>query len=274
MPHHEISFHYFPQLPPELRDEIWRYCLPQRIRELDIPLAENVYDLKLGQEQILPCQLQNTTSINGRSPLIQRVCRESRAVANETGSHPTRSDEGSIAGTEIWNSSTVRDDVWRDPTRESVHLNWSRVYEVDFWSDGPGSPIEFLAWHVTRLGGVGSFMAECISSSYGPQWSPGDWSFCHDRNRKKDFAALQTHPRWLVVMQVIVVHLDARAAATMGLFGLLGDSCVQIVDVAEKARVKEYFDRAEHCVAERRDRSSQVMARTSGVTPRSTSRTD
>lgn len=50
---------------------------------------------------------------------------------------------------------------------------------------------------------------------------------------------------WLVVMQFIVVHSRFEAAAATGLFGLLGDGPVQIVNVAEEARVDAFFDLAE-----------------------------
>ena len=76
----EQTFHPFPQLPPELREEIWRYCLPYQARELDVRLADNVY-----WNEPRPCQLQDTSLQNSHPPLLTRICRESRAVALKAG---------------------------------------------------------------------------------------------------------------------------------------------------------------------------------------------
>ncbi|KAG9680241.1 hypothetical protein KCU87_g471, partial [Aureobasidium melanogenum] len=37
------SFHLFGRLPPELRLQIWQYCLPYRVFELDFSLDEYVF---------------------------------------------------------------------------------------------------------------------------------------------------------------------------------------------------------------------------------------
>ena len=52
---------------------------------------------------------------------------------------------------------------------------------------------------------------------------------------------------WSVVMRVIVVHISARNGAKTGLFGLLGDARIQLVDAFDKARVNAYFELAERC---------------------------
>ncbi|KAK4952421.1 hypothetical protein LTR10_009227 [Elasticomyces elasticus] len=124
MPSPESGFPLFPQLPLELREEIWRFCLPNRVHELDRPLAENVYDVD--EDHPAPCHLQRTSLVNGYPPLISRVCRESRAVAHETGRFLPLDQQDRIV-----------------EARDSVHLNWTRAYEVDFYyTEGDGSPLE------------------------------------------------------------------------------------------------------------------------------------
>lgn len=48
-------------------------------------------------------------------------------------------------------------------------------------------------------------------------------------------------------MSVIIIHADFATGASSGLFGLLGDAPVQLVDVYEEAKVKNYMDMAEKC---------------------------
>jgi len=64
---------------------------------------------------------------------------------------------------------------------------------------------------------------------------------------RKDLAALRQMASWLVVVQTVVVHCDRGKVATRGLFGLLCDAPVQIVDVAEVCRVEALFQLARDC---------------------------
>lgn len=67
------TFTLFPKLPPELRRIIWEFCLPSRVFE--------VHDLYKYDH----CQLEATSRINTRPPIITRVCVESRLVRSN---HP------------------------------------------------------------------------------------------------------------------------------------------------------------------------------------------
>lgn len=78
------AFHPFRKLPTELRLIIWRLCLPRRVHQLENPLDEFLFNVPR-EDAPSPCNLSSTTWINGRPPVITRVCRESRAVAFETG---------------------------------------------------------------------------------------------------------------------------------------------------------------------------------------------
>lgn len=111
----ETMFRPFSELPPELREEIWRYCLPYRFRELDMPLADNVY-----WDQPQPCKLQDTSWKNSRPPLIYNACHEARAVACRAGS--VQKPVYDLADAD-WYSATLIKEVWHDPLRESLHLN-------------------------------------------------------------------------------------------------------------------------------------------------------
>jgi hypothetical protein len=54
-------------------------------------------------------------------------------------------------------------------------------------------------------------------------------------------------PSWMVVMRVIVIHADFATAASTGLFGLLDDAPVLLVDVFDEARIKALWKLAEEC---------------------------
>ncbi|KAL1856306.1 hypothetical protein Daus18300_010791 [Diaporthe australafricana] len=94
------SFHLFPKLPQELRDAIWRECLPRRVIEIDYPTEEEALELDIEIEEDddgrpinrdLSCDMRKTSMINAKPPIMSLVCRESRRVAFETGAlveHP------------------------------------------------------------------------------------------------------------------------------------------------------------------------------------------
>lgn len=75
----EEAFHLFPNLPPELRDKIWRLCFPRRVHEMNVSSPEKVYGAKI------PCAHTRTTKMNSAPPLIYHVCRDARAITLETG---------------------------------------------------------------------------------------------------------------------------------------------------------------------------------------------
>lgn len=251
------SVHDFPQfsrLPAELRDEIWTYCLPHRVCELDQPAPHIVFWVRGKEwgEGPWPCDLDHTTKMNGGLPLISRVCRESRSVVLKNGI--VRKDLLDNQPLEAkWCSGVEADWTWQDRTRDSVHRNWEPGYEADFGSSG--SLLHNLAWEASRTSSrKGCLMIEYLDQSFG---SPN--LFAHiahfgppifvplSPDKLRDAEALKLLPEWRVVMKVIVVHSDLKSVVEMGLFGLFGDARVQVIDVSEQNRVEEYFSLAEMC---------------------------
>jgi hypothetical protein len=218
-------FYLFPQLPAELRLAIWRYCLPYRISELDIPADQIVFRLDPGAPS--PCNLWLTTYANGRPPVISYVCVESRAVAFETGSVLFYDETAPPEA--WWHSGNSVTDPWHDRARDSLHVNWTAAYEADYQSYG--SPIHHLAWEATRLSCSGSLMLDQLRFEAGCDMSP-------------ILKAMRKLSTWAVVMRVIVVHADFPTAVATGLFGLLGDARVQLVHISH-ARIHSFFDLAE-----------------------------
>ena len=126
-----LEFPLFSQLPMEIREQIWRYCLPCRVYELDTPQTRTVYVDCEKENGPWPChQLSYTTYMNGRPPLISRVCHESRSITFKTGKIiPV--DE-SRPGEAEWVSGLDTREAWRDSLRDSAHLNWISSSGIDF----------------------------------------------------------------------------------------------------------------------------------------------
>ncbi|KAK5720382.1 hypothetical protein LTR17_015019 [Elasticomyces elasticus] len=243
----EPSFHLFLELPLELRQEIWRYCLPHRVRELDTPLAQNVFEPEYEYGSLLPCDLQGTTFANGLPPVLTRVCLESRKVARETGALqlPASNETTDL----VWEADTLRKQEWEDRARDSVHLHWTYIYRADFESSG--RPLDYLVRRAASVAAGGSFMAKYMDSKF--DWA-GEAARVSEIEKSlepeilRDLEALRKLPSLQVVVRVVVVHCDFKNAANSGLFGLLGDARVQIVDVRDDNRVvDQYLALAEAC---------------------------
>ena len=246
------DFHLFPRLPLELREEIWRLCLPHRVFEVDDPIPYVIYDY----DGPYPCSLGLTSKSNVRPPLLTRVCRESRRVASVTGkwipSLQWRSDAWSVTEPceADWKTGKAVDrGLWEDTARDSAHLSWDPNCDIDFGPVNPeGHPLTTLAEEAKPLSGTPSFMLEAMrdswerdpaSSWFRPTGSPFS-------QREQNLTALKLQPEWLVVVKVIVIHLDIGRAADSGLFGLLGDEIIQVVDAALPL-ISQLYELAEWC---------------------------
>ncbi|KAF7714878.1 Uncharacterized protein PECH_007879 [Penicillium ucsense] len=232
-------FHLFPQLPAELRLAIWRECLPRRVSELDCPLPDEVYDWI----EPVPCDLTHTSLANRCRPMIALVCREARAVVFETGLPIIETDDFLVPDECDWTGFNELEQ-WIDPTRDLSHLNYCPGYEYQYCVDG--NPLFDLVWQASWVHRGGSLRL--------PLFKYYDTS---------DLQLLQRRPSWVVVMRVLVVHASRRVGASSGLFGLLGDAPVQVVDVNDQARVTALFDLAEGCEREGNIRVRQTFYRES-----------
>ncbi|KAH0366143.1 hypothetical protein KCU65_g5579, partial [Aureobasidium melanogenum] len=258
------NFHRFPRLPLELREEIWRLCLPHRVYEMDFPLEWLVYRVDEPEQDNVPCRLWATSKSNVRPPLITRVCRESRRVAFTTGKWVSSLewrraysfDEPCEAD---WNFGNVIDrGHWEDTSRDSISLNWTPSYDVDWGPVNPeGHPLTSLAQEAKRLNGTASFMLDAMTDSWERHPDSSSWflSTAPPANlpegtpmtqREQNVAALKLLPEWLVVVKVVVIHLDIGRAADSGLFGLLGDEIIQVVDAALPL-ASQFYELAECC---------------------------
>lgn len=228
------EFHLFPRLPLELREEIWRLCLPHRVREIDNPLNYIIYCTSGSNNEKYPCSLRSTSKSNVRPPLLTRVCRESRRVASATGRW--------IPDLEAhWKTGKVIDfGHWEDTARDSAHMNWEPACDVDWGPVSPeGHPLTTLAEEAKPLKGTPSFMLDAMSDSW-ERYPPSG------TQREQNLAALRSLPECKVVVKVIVIHLDIGRAADSGLFGISGDEIIQVVDAASPL-ASQLYEMAEWC---------------------------
>ncbi|KAJ5176146.1 uncharacterized protein N7482_002023 [Penicillium canariense] len=207
------AFPRFPDLPAEIRLMIWRECLPHRVHELD---SDEFYATGPGGFARV-CGLLMTTQMNHRPPAISRVCRESRVVALQ---NRVRLPYEEMLEEAFWASETILDGMI-DPSRDSVHLNWE-PWDERF--EGEGYYLDYLAWHAANSQG-GSVGYESIDH--------------------EDVAFLDSISNLVIVMRKIIIHATSEYGARTGLFGLLGDAPVQLVDLSNEKRLKAYFDLAE-----------------------------
>ena len=82
---------------------------------------------------------------------------------------------------------------------------------------------------------------------WGPETPTISPSISLRPNKIRDLEALQRLRQWKVVMRAVVVHSDVKTAVEAGLFGLLGDARIQIVDVSEETRIEAFLELAETC---------------------------
>ncbi|KAJ5533341.1 hypothetical protein N7494_009893 [Penicillium frequentans] len=225
------QFHLFDQLPTELRLAVWRECLSHRVVELDYAWDEGAYLVILPT----PCELRKTTKINRRPPIISWVCRESRLIAFEA-SHCLDMDSEPHLNTR-WSSDLRLKKLRINPSRDAIHLNWTPCYEPSYQYSG--SALDCLAWNAASLKGRGSLMFDYLDNAFDGE-AP-----IEDR-----IEALQRLKNGAVVMRIIVVHTTFEKAMKSGLFGLLGDAPIQLVDISDEVRIGALMDFAERCESE------------------------
>lgn len=258
------NFHPFPRLPLELREEIWRLCLPlrvHRVHQMDDPDARIFWEMLDYEEDNYPCSLYASSRSNAGPPLLTRVCRESRRVAFATGKWVSdlrwRRNAWSfeIPREADWNTGKVIDHgCWEDNSRNTVLMNWIPHYDIDFGPRMKSHPLTSLAQEAKRLNGTASFMLECLLGEWGiGEGEPYDEPIPYpldgrsiSQEQQEDLAALKLLPGWLVVVRLVVIHLDIGRAADSGLFGLSSDEIIQVVD-ATLPLAEQLYALAEHC---------------------------
>ncbi|KAE8371384.1 hypothetical protein BDV26DRAFT_286839 [Aspergillus bertholletiae] len=241
------------QLPPELRLIIWKLCLPYRVAQ------EDAYHLLLdGADSHQACHTKRTTRLNAQPPVIAFVNSESRQIALKEGCmlEPTNSNSGI-------------ESFWVQPRRDILHFNWTRwIYTAWGYSD-LDSPMFAFLYRAHELGIQPSIVAEVIWSfnldvlfnGAGSTDSPNIFERrtgpviyekgYYNRLGEDDVeqiswftescrALQEHHSRLDIAIGAVSLHITKEVALMSGLFGLLGDAPVQMIDIDDTARLREF----------------------------------
>lgn len=232
-------FPYFPKFPPEIRRHVWHYCLPHRTAEEDVPCF-----LLDGGHSRQACWANGSTYENARLPAIASVNRESRQLALEHGRKWEPPDLGSLKS------------LWVQPGRDVLLLNFTRWrYVVTNGNRDAGfSPVLMFLWraedhrmkpcvvaeilHPFRLkailDGDDASKIPCLLLVNGIENEEAtelvDYIECIQM-QKIDLG---------IAMVAVSLHITTEAALGSGLFGLLGDAPVQMVDFDDEDRLKQF----------------------------------
>lgn len=201
-------------LPVEVRCMIWTACLPSRVMEIDGGLWA----------RSTRCDRTKTSSNNRRMPAIAQVCAESRAVAHEHGR---------------WEPTTGRSArTWWSPERDVVFQHWHDGDKLYSWSghdDAIPDLIQYSNGSVRGLGVVAERIrpfhssANCRPDVQGPLTG---W--------ERDISQFRKRRDWQISMEMVALHISNEAGRRSGLFGLLGDAPIQLVDVDDVRQIARF----------------------------------
>lgn len=243
------TFHQFPRLPYEIRLMIWRCCMPYRFREVD-QIEEDIFWPKIVEPEQFPCNLFGTTRANSQPPLISRVCREARREVFKLGSTVDMRKIDAPA-TSSWRSGTLLRKSWNDHARDTPLMNWTQLYGISYGHSG--QPLDWLAWQASQANGTAAINVTFFEYNFLlyksiDHWKPhrlgsGPPNPPSDQESLGYISALSRLQRCLIIMRVIIIHTTVKHS--QGLFGLAGDSRVQVLDaVAEADKIESFFDLA------------------------------
>ncbi|KAL7941007.1 hypothetical protein V8C42DRAFT_199612 [Trichoderma barbatum] len=233
------SFPYFSKFPPEIRRHIWYCCLPYRTAEEDVP-----YFLLDGNESRQACWANGSTYQNAQLPAIAFVNRESRQVVLEHGSKWEPPDTHSL------------ESLWVQPGRDVLLLNYTRMWDLVAYgdTDTSSSVVVMFLWRAEVHSMQPSIVAETLHPfSLKALLDGGDASKAPrvlyekiDNQEAGDVAGyvecIQQNKIALgIIMVAISLHITKDAAIGSGLFGLLGDAPVQLVDFDDQARLRQFY---------------------------------
>lgn len=233
------TFHGFAELPKEIRDEIWKLCLPRRVVEIDWPDVEwhsaegfgkwHPYldstlrsDCTDDKPQLWLCPLTPTSRVNSSPPVITRVCHESRVIALRTGQLQTQIGSGQG---DLFRINAER--FWSDNHRDVFHLHW---HPFLFGPEVPNlfNPLE----HLLSTSGATAAVSICADLL----------DAIERHNRLGIMRILERRPRWSVCGALVTLHVeDETVAIDSGLWGSLGEERVVLVDAFDVERIQKFW---------------------------------
>ncbi|KAI1270421.1 hypothetical protein F5Y18DRAFT_12824 [Xylariaceae sp. FL1019] len=196
-------FTKFASLPPELRIEIWRLCLPRRVIQL--------HDIQYLLPPTMTCRPPKAMP---NPPLISRVCRESRAIALQNGSvQPTMG-----AGASVWYDQST--DVIQIGRVFTLASNKESAEKVDSLRSGLKA---FVCRPATRISVAGVLI------------------FLDDAHARWVVRRMVERLVCSIVVEDISICLPREEAVSSGLFGLFAESTTIHVDMKDSKSFAALF---------------------------------
>lgn len=205
-------FPQFQQLPIEIRLMIWQECLPSRVIEIDFPADRN---------RPYKCTLVWPNRQTRLPPALTKVCRESRYVALKHRLKEEYPDEE-------YPDDPIR---WFSPRLDTVFMHWKETDTIDMYPDI--NRIPELFWYADRCRAAGidaSIMHEFDKGRGHTDWKDPFLEIIAQRND------------YLVCLEVVTIHATRAAAAESGLFGLLLDAPIQLVDATDTSKIAKFHE--------------------------------
>jgi len=190
------------------------------------------------------CDGHKTTFLNSRRPIITRVCRESRAIALEGTGSVT---EGYARGYK-YDFAENRINGWVSEATDIVHLNWTEGWEPLEARWYTESPIPFFAWLAPQF--VAASILDEIVHPFGSRLRTDDNKSDYISNLEEDgygpplpiLDELPLCKDYFVVIERVKLHLTFEKILESGLFGRLGEECIQLVDPFDQDKIYKYFE--------------------------------
>ncbi|KAJ5638046.1 hypothetical protein N7490_007925 [Penicillium lividum] len=217
------SFSFFPQLPWELRDAIWRSCLPgPKIVELDRPVCGSPWDTYCGD--------WIHRAGHFRLPVLAAVCQESRKVVLREYYDPeVDADIPRPHYPSVYEHVRFRLGV------DILHFNWDEgeLGNYDFWDED--NAILYFCAIMRKVPNLIAITAGHLQQDFD------DPFFANDvRVSRIDKYAVRDH--WLVQVQRISFNFtDDSHALQSGLFGKLELDPMRYVDPWDSETLRRYY---------------------------------
>ncbi|UKZ60435.1 uncharacterized protein TrAtP1_001715 [Trichoderma atroviride] len=244
------AFPHFTLLPVELRLAIWFYCLPHRVVQRDDPYEVQ----RLRKEH--KCWSVRPSLKNAAPPRVASVCRESRQVAMRWGKM--------VSQNYSWNLGPI----WIQPRLDTYHLNFTSEAAEAILEDGLDKELvdEFIKDGLNWLDTV-PLSIPCeyyfdfdlgLQDVSRRRWLPRieirddlvDENLNVVYNEYAHYGPRPfTNISLSATMVFITIHAKRRHAVASGLFGLLLDAPVQLVDFDDEQNIRSFhalFERDMH----------------------------
>ncbi|KND86422.1 hypothetical protein TOPH_08952 [Tolypocladium ophioglossoides CBS 100239] len=228
------TFPQFPDLPAEIRQSIWFYCLPNRVAQKDGPLF---LDFVMEEQK---CWSPRASCQNASPPLIASVCRESRHVASRWGRILPPKHHYNLAS------------IWVQPRLDVLHINWIPAY--DAYASAPAEPLMMFFYEAAlcldrmpvslAAENLHPFHLEPLPGDEADYDYPlvnimnpieNDVQYCYEFGDRPAISAISA------TLVFICLHTTKAQALDSGLFGILGDAPVQLVDFDDEDRLRAFY---------------------------------